>query len=241
MASVPPRNGDDRKAAALRALDESGGDRNAAATAANVSLAAIKEWRKKDAVFDQAWDEIVRKHIDHQRAGHRHSRNRFEFPVLSWQAVDTLENREIVLKYLSAGATCALAAEAIGVHRSTLLRWKAKDKEFADDWDEAVEHGTDLIEEEAIRRAIDGVMRPIFQSGELVGYVREYSDLLLKFLLEGKRPHVYRRGTINLATPENGGELIVRWQEPGSSPSATNKPANQDPTSVERKTGDNDP
>jgi len=237
VASVPPRNSDDRKAAALRALDESGGDRNSAVAAANVSLAAIKEWRKKDAAFDQAWDEIVRRHIDNQRSGHRHSRDRFSFPAIKWERKDTAENREKVLQYLSAGATCAIAAEAIGVHRSTLMRWRADDKEFANDWDEAIEHGTDLIEEEAIRRAIDGVMRPVFQSGELVGFIREYSDLLLKFLLEGKRPSVYRRGTINLAAPDNGGELIVRWQEPEGRPSVTNKPA-QDSTSAGHKTGD---
>ncbi|MBX6773030.1 MAG: hypothetical protein IRY83_14975 [Chloroflexi bacterium] len=50
----------------------------------------------------------------------------------------------------------------------------------------------DALEAEAWRRAVDGVERPVYQNGQRVGAVREYSDTLLIFLLKGGRPQKYR-------------------------------------------------
>jgi hypothetical protein len=50
----------------------------------------------------------------------------------------------------------------------------------------------DQLEEEARRRAVDGVLKPVFQRGRQVGRIREYSDVLLVTLLKGKRPDTYR-------------------------------------------------
>ena len=51
---------------------------------------------------------------------------------------------------------------------------------------------TDVIEQEARRRAVDGYDRPVFQGGKLVGVVRVYSDQLTAMLLRGRRPQIYR-------------------------------------------------
>ncbi len=57
--------------------------------------------------------------------------------------------------------------------------------------------------------------------GQVVGYVQEYTDSLLKFLLEAKRPAVYRARNINVMPPDGGdGVLEIRWKEPGLLPSA---------------------
>jgi hypothetical protein len=53
-----------------------------------------------------------------------------------------------------------------------------------------MEAGTDVIEQEARRRPIDGYDRPIFQGGKKVGVVRMYSDQLAAMLLRGRRPEV---------------------------------------------------
>src|SRR5262249_2040196 len=87
------------------------------------------------------------------------------------------------------------------------------DEEFAQLWRDAVEEGIDRLEAEAIRRARDGIKRPVFYMGQVVGYVQEYSDTLLKFLLEAKRPSVYRARNIN-PLDGSGGVLEVRWMEP---------------------------
>jgi hypothetical protein len=120
---------------------------------------------------------------------------------------------------LANGATYAAAAAAIGAHRRTIIKWPENDEEFAERWRNAVEEGIDRLEDEAIRRARDGVTRPVFYMGQVVGHVQEYSDSLLKFLLEAKRPAVYRARNINVMPPGGGdGILEVRWKESESLP-----------------------
>src|SRR5262249_33563093 len=122
-----------------------------------------------------------------------------------------------VLAMLANGATFGAAAAAVGAHRRTVMKWRDNDEEFAQRWSDAVEEGIDRLEAEAIRRARDGVKRPVFYMGNIVGYIQEYSDTLLKFLLEAKRPTVYRARNINVMAPDGGdGVLEVRWKEPES-------------------------
>lgn len=113
------------------------------------------------------------------------------------------------------GAAYGAAAAAIGAHRRAIMKWPKNDEEFAERWDGAVEEGIDRLEEEAIRGARDGVKRPVFYMGQVVGYVQEYSDGLLKFLLAAKRPAVYRARNTNVMPPDGGdGVLEVRRKEP---------------------------
>lgn len=59
---------------------------------------------------------------------------------------------------------------------------------FEDAMTEAAEH----LEAEARRRAVEGVVKPVYYKGQEVGAVREYSDTLLIFLLKGAMPEKYR-------------------------------------------------
>ena len=100
---------------------------------------------------------------------------------------------EPFLAELAHGASVTAAAEYAGVSRAMVFRWRRDDPEFARRWDEAVQMGVDRLEDEAHRRAVDGVVRPVYQGGAKVGEVREYSDTLLLAILRGKRPEVYAR------------------------------------------------
>lgn len=93
-----------------------------------------------------------------------------------------------VLEKFREGHTPKEAAAHAGISRTTLFEWRRDDPEFAAAWLEAVEEGTDRIEAEAYRRAVEGYERPVFQGGEEVGRVREYSDTLLTLLIKGRRP-----------------------------------------------------
>ena len=55
-----------------------------------------------------------------------------------------------------------------------------------------MENAADLLEEEARRRAHDGVDEPVWFQGVQCGTVRKYSDTLLIFLLKGAKPDKYR-------------------------------------------------
>lgn len=58
------------------------------------------------------------------------------------------------------------------------------DKQFADDWLDALEVSNDELFSEARRRAKDGVLEPIFHNGKKVADVKKYSDTLIIFLLK---------------------------------------------------------
>ena len=90
------------------------------------------------------------------------------------------------------------ACEAAGVARSRAYELRDSDEAFALDWLRAQEEAADLLEEEARRRAVEGVDEPVFgsmgqgQGSGQVGTVRKYSDTLLIFLMKGANPEKYR-------------------------------------------------
>ena len=63
------------------------------------------------------------------------------------------------------------------------------------------------LEDEAIRRAREGVDEPVFYKGEHCGNVRRYSDTLLIFMLKARKPDVYRKRASIEHTGANGGPL----------------------------------
>lgn len=90
---------------------------------------------------------------------------------------------------LVKGETITAASKAAGVCRKTAYNWRESDKAFADAWDDAIEVGTEKLETEATRRALDG------------------SDTLLIFLLKARRPKVYRERVSTEVTGPDGQPL----------------------------------
>lgn len=100
--------------------------------------------------------------------------------------------REKFLHTLSRGLSVTAACEAAKLARSTVYAWRDTEPEFAAAWEAALESGTDLLEDEARRRAYAGTDRPVFYEGQQCGAIREYSDTLMALLLKARRPLVYR-------------------------------------------------
>lgn len=121
----------------------------------------------------------------------------------------TPKKRQRFLEHLKSTANVTLSARLAGVSRRTAYNHRAADPEFLSAWNAAVDEAIELLEAEARRRAVDGTDRPVYQGGKLVGYVREYSDTLLMFLLKGHRPEQYReRHHVKM---DNDGPVQVRW------------------------------
>lgn len=102
------------------------------------------------------------------------------------------KKKDLFLEALARVGTVTHAAEAAGVSRSQLYRWREQDRAFAEDWEVALERSADVLEDEACRRALLGVETPVFHRGKVAGTVQKYSDNLLMFLLKARRPQRFR-------------------------------------------------
>lgn len=110
---------------------------------------------------------------------------------------------------IASGGNVSRACEAVDIARQTAYEWREEDTEFAKSWDRAKEIGLDTLEDEAVRRAYEGVDEPIVHLGVVTDTVKKYSDTLMIFLLKGGKPEKYRERvdqrnsgslTINVAT-----------------------------------------
>ncbi len=98
--------------------------------------------------------------------------------------------RSAFLRRLAETGNISAAARHADVSRSAVYAWRAGDAAFAAGWVDA--------EQEARRRAVDGVEQPILSGGKFVRHddgsiatIRHYSDRLLEFLLKARRPETY--------------------------------------------------
>ena len=105
------------------------------------------------------------------------------------------------------------AAQEARIARCTIYEWRAHDHEFDLACREAEVEAVERLEEEARRRAYDGVTREhgIYYRGQKVAteIITEYSDSLLMFLLKALRPEKYKErltvesvGEADSLTPE---------------------------------------
>lgn len=109
--------------------------------------------------------------------------------------VNTSQFKKRQQKFLAAitkGKTIHKAATAAGVSRATIYNWREADADFAKEWDEAYENGTDVYEEIAFDRAVNGGKKIIRDGkGKIIQTVTQPSDKMLEMTLRGRRPQVY--------------------------------------------------
>ena len=102
--------------------------------------------------------------------------------------------------FLAAYAECGTvtrAAEIAGIDRQTYYDWSKSDPEFVKAAEAAYDMAGERLEQEARRRAVEGVQKPVWYQGRECGVVTEYSDTLLIFLLKGAKPDKYQERVRN--------------------------------------------
>jgi hypothetical protein len=127
--------------------------------------------------------------------------------------------REKFLKALAAGWSVRHAARLTTHAFQRFYELRAVDEEFAAAWSDAVEQGTQRIEDEMLRRGVEGWDEPVYQKGELVGHVRKYSDPILALPHRIRRPDLYRE----TATPPV--TIVLREYRLGETPEVEGGPA----------------
>lgn len=113
---------------------------------------------------------------------------------VGWTTLSKLSLKQRVgfLASIESGNTVQCAAKSVGLSRQAFYKRRLIDTAFADDWDDAAEAGTQVLEQEATRRAMDG------------------SDGLLMFLLKARRPAVYRENLRHVLSGPEGGPIAVK-------------------------------
>jgi len=143
----------------------------------------------------------------------------------------TAKKRETFLLKLREGLSISAACRFANISRATVYRWRESDEDFLLAWEDAEEEGTDLLEDEAKRRAEQGVTKLVMHEGKpiVIGFNKQgqhclpeadecvrtellreskYSDTLMIFLLKARRPKKYSEKH-QLEGPGPDGALIV--------------------------------
>jgi hypothetical protein len=99
-----------------------------------------------------------------------------------------------LLRYLTvirATGSNTLALKAANCPRRIVSYMQASSPVFGAVLSDALDESTDSLEDEARRRAVEGIDEPVFYQGAVVGHVKKYSDELLKMLLRANRQTKY--------------------------------------------------
>jgi hypothetical protein len=107
----------------------------------------------------------------------------------------TQARQQRFLKALIDTGSVSSAVAVAGTSRTRVYELRKANPAFAGTWQEAEEIAADRLEDEARRRAVEGVPEPLVSAGKLVRdddgqpiTIRRYSDNLLLALLKAHRP-----------------------------------------------------
>ena len=104
----------------------------------------------------------------------------------------TAKQAAFLTAYVQTAGQRREASRAARISRTLHYHWLRHDQHFAQLFAGAQSQVVGALEDEATRRAFDGVDKPVFYQGRRCGRIREYSDTLLMFLLRGAAPEKYR-------------------------------------------------
>ena len=111
------------------------------------------------------------------------------------------------LAYFSELASVTKAAKKAKVPRCNIYLWLKEDKTFKELYEFACVEALGALEDEAVRRAYEGTIKPVYQGGKKVGGIREYSDTLLTVLLKARAPEKYKERVHQEQTGKDGGPI----------------------------------
>jgi hypothetical protein len=104
------------------------------------------------------------------------------------------------------------AAEIAEIERQNHYNWINEDPNYVKAFEYAKEAAADRLEQEARRRAVEGVDKPIYYKGRKIDTIKEYSDTLLIVLLKGIRPEKFRENIKQELTGNNGEPIQINFQ-----------------------------
>lgn len=104
----------------------------------------------------------------------------------------TAKVKKDFLRLLSETGNVFKCCVALRICRPDIYNLRRKNKEFKAKWETAVRLSIALIEDEAWRRAFEGLEKDVWYKGKVVGTERVYSDTLLMNRLQAELPEKYQ-------------------------------------------------
>lgn len=101
--------------------------------------------------------------------------------------------QEDFLALLGQTANVKLSAYEVGINPSSAYRLRRRDAGFAERWDEAITEGARVLEQELLRRSIEGDDDPIAYGGKIIGHRKRFPDRVALYLI-GRRLGASDRG-----------------------------------------------
>lgn len=91
----------------------------------------------------------------------------------------TQERRDEYLAALEQDGEHTFARIAVGITSETIRQHRKKDEIFDQACEDAKQRYRKRFVDELVRRGVEGIEKPVFHEGVIVGHVTEYSDRLL--------------------------------------------------------------
>jgi hypothetical protein len=118
-----------------------------------------------------------------------------------------IKKHKAFLSAFKATASITKAAKACGLERTTHYDWLETVAGYKEAFEAAKDEAAQTLEDEAVRRAHEGVLQARYYQGKPIGAERIYSDGLMMFLLRALRPEKYRERVSAELTGKDGGPI----------------------------------
>ena len=112
------------------------------------------------------------------------------------------------LRSFEACSSIVKAARWAKIHRQNHYDWMEDDPAYEKAFRLAEKRAARTLEDEAVRRAHEGLRKAVWYKGKIVGYETEYSDTLLLALLKGNAPDKFRERASLEHTGKDGTPLM---------------------------------
>ena len=109
--------------------------------------------------------------------------------------INSSQQQSRFLAAYSASASVLQASRWAKINRSCHYNWLKEDPTYRQRFEDATRQAAQTLEDEATRRAHEGLRKAVRYKGKIVGYETEYSDSLLIERLRAVSPEKYRPPT----------------------------------------------
>lgn len=131
------------------------------------------------------------------------------------RAIDCSQHQRRFLAAFAASGSIIQAARWSKLNRAAHYNWLKEDPTYRPRFDAAQLEAARTLEDEAVRRAHQGLKKAVYYKGRIVGYESEYSDTLMLALLKANAPDKFRdrvsmdhKGDVDVNLTVNAGEIL---------------------------------